>query len=110
MEQIVLGEGNFLITATPNSLIFRQLLLSSHSIGDVVDFSKEQFSQIVQVNLRNYFELKEFKNLVKNAYFLKCFEFQGVKFDFTQYNRNSVDALLDQVDWIEKFISRSVIC
>lgn len=109
MEQIALGKGNFLITTTPNSLIFRQLE-NPHIIGDIMDFSTAKFSQIIQINLRNYFELKEFKDLVKNSYQTNIFEFQNVKFDFTQYNRNSVDALLDQINWIERFIPKSIVC
>lgn len=109
MKQIILGKGNILISTTPNSLIFRQLE-DSYSVGEIIDFSKVKFSQIIQVNLRNYFELKEFKDLVKNSYQLKTFEFQNIKFDFTQYNRDSVDALLDQISWVEKFISKSIAC
>lgn len=109
MKQIILGKGNILISTTPNSLVFRQLK-NSYKIGDVIDFSTAEFSQVIQLNLRNYFELKEFKDLVKNSYQLKTFEFQNIKFDFTQYSRDSVDVLLDQINWVEKFIPKSIAC
>ena len=109
MKKIILGKGDFLITTTLNSLIFRQLK-TSKLIGDIVDFSQVEFSQTIQINLRNYFELKQFKELVKNSYSLKTFEFQNVQFDFTNYNRDSIDVLLDQINWIEKFVPKSIVC
>jgi hypothetical protein len=47
--------------------------------------------------------------LVKNAYAIGKFKFQNVEFDFSNYNRASVDTLLDQINWIEKFTSKSIV-
>ena len=94
MKSLIFGNGNLLITTTPNSLIFRELN-SKMEVGSIQEFNKIAFKEVTQVNVRDYKELKQLKEMVKNSYENPVFIFQNVKFDFTNYSRGSVDVLLD---------------
>ena len=44
-----------------------------------------------------------------NAYENNIFIFRDLEFDFSNYSRKSVDCIVDQLNWIEKFIPRAII-
>lgn len=109
MKSLKFGNGNLLITTTPNSLIVRELL-SNMPIGSIQEFNRVNFKDVTQINIRNYEELNQLKEMVKNSYETPVFTFQDIRFDFTNYSRSSVDVLLDQLNWIERFLSKSLVC
>jgi hypothetical protein len=54
-------------------------------------------------------EVQELKQLLKNSYENNVFVFKDVKFDLTNYQRKSVDCIIDQLTWIEQFLPRTQI-
>jgi hypothetical protein len=47
------------------------------------------------------------KKLLVDAYEHNIFEYKNIIFDFSNYNRKSVDCILDQLNWVEHFITKA---
>ena len=106
---IKFGNGNLLVSVTMNSMVIRQLdaikeIGNSQELRDIIP------TGIFQINLLNKKQIEQFRQLLKNTYLTPVFEFQNFKFDFTNYCRKSVDVMLDQLNWIDKFIPENFVC
>ena len=103
-----MGEGKYLVTATINTLTFKQLQ-SPLLLGEEIDLKYNNITNLFVVQFQNYSEIQELKKLLLNAYENNIFVFRGLEFDFSNYNRKSVECIIDQLNWIEKFIPRSQV-
>lgn len=63
----------------------------------------------IVISFKNNGELQNFKAKVKDCYVRPVFEFQENIFNFEKFERKSIDVLLDQLNWVEKFLSKDII-
>ena len=105
--QVKIGEGKFLVTTTINGLIFKELSCPTQ-LGEIVDMKKYQQNVIDSFTLyfQSYEEVQDLKKLLAKSYEDKIFSFKYLDFDLTNYSRKSVDCIIDQLNWIEKFIPK----
>lgn len=112
MKEIInFGNGDIIVTTTINALIIKQIDRQL-DVGEIIGNNsthphgiKNQFT----LPINNYEELMQFKKLLVNAYQDRVFEYKHLTLDFSNYNRKSVDCILDQVNWLEKFIPKNVV-
>ena len=67
-------------------------------VGQSVELQDKCIGKIVRqhiLSIGTYNELQEFKKLLIDAYDNKVFTFKHLQFDMTNFNRKSVDCLLD---------------
>lgn len=108
-NKLILGTGNYLVTATINALIFKKIdkHLDLATIFDSADYSdRYNVVDIITIPFHNYSELVMLKKLLVDAYENNVFEYKNIIFDFSNYNRKSIDCILDQLNWIEHFIPK----
>lgn len=109
--QITIGKGNFIITSTVNGLIFKEIsnINNTDDLGKKVNPKQYQNDIVNSITLyfQNYEEIQELRNLLSKSYDTKTFSFKYIDFDFTDYNRKCVDCIIDQLNWIEKFMPSS---
>lgn len=108
--QLKIGNGNFTVSATINALIFKEID-TSYDVG--TELEVKNYSQTILDSYTLYFqsyqEVQELKRLLTDAYQTRMFTFKYLDFDFTNYSRKSVDCIVDQLNWIEKFLPRTYI-
>ena len=92
-----------------NSITMRKLS-NTYNIGDNVNLSDVKFPNTYSIYFREYSELLDFKQKVNKVYDTHIFVFQNIKFNFENYQRRSIDVLLDKINWIEKFMISNTIC
>ena len=109
MDAIKFGKGNLLISVNMNSLIIRQID-SIKELGVSCELKDINSIGMFQISFQTKKQLEQLRQLIKDTYEKPIFEFQGFKFDFTNYFRKSVDVMVDQLNWIEKFIPDNIIC
>ena len=111
-NRLILGTGNYLVSATINALIFKKIdkTIEIAEIFDNVNYSdKYNIVDIITIPFHNYSEIQQMKKLLVDAYEHNIFEYKNITFDFSNYNRKSVDCILDQLNWIEHFITKAQV-
>ena len=105
-----MGKGNYIVTATINTLIFKQIQ-TPLQVGEEINLKEYQsnITNAFTINFQSHLEIQELKNLLVNAYQEKIFKFKDLEFDFSDYTRKSIDCIIDQLNWIEVFIPKSQI-
>jgi hypothetical protein len=89
------GNGDLLVGTTFNALIIRKLKLSK-TIGQLLNPSLIlDIEYTITIPLTSATDADTLKTLVKNSFNQPVFEFQDFIFNFENYDRKSVDALLD---------------
>jgi hypothetical protein len=89
------GNGDLLVGTTFNALIIRKLKLSK-TIGQLLNPSLIlDIEYTITIPLTSIADADTLKTLVKNSFNQPVFEFQDFIFNFENYDRKSVDALLD---------------
>lgn len=108
--QVCIGYGNFTVSATINALIFKQLE-KSYNVGDELNM-KEYSEKVIDsytLYFQTYQEVQQLKQLLKDSYENRIFSFKYLDFDLSNYSRKSVDCIVDQLNWIEKFLPRTQV-
>lgn len=105
--QIKLGDGNVIVTSTINALIFKKID-NKLTVGDMVDLKSQEIyvNDSFTLYFQSYLEVQELKKLLSGSYDNKQFSFKYVDFDLSNYQRKSVDCIIDQLNWIEKFMPK----
>lgn len=107
--RLILGNGKIIITpVTPNTIMFKQLkhYAKVYQVGEsivnvnTIQGIDNQFALVFD----NISEIEELKRLLSGAYENNVFKFKHLVFDFSNYNRKSVDCIIDQLNWIERFM------
>ena len=108
--QLRIGNGNFTVSATINALIFKELD-ATYTIGQDIDIknSSDKILDSYTLYFQTYQEVQQLKQLLKDSYEHRVFSFKYLDFDLTNYSRKSVDCIIDQLNWIEKFLPRTQV-
>jgi hypothetical protein len=113
---IEFGKGQYIVTTTINTLIFKKVepIVTTNTTIDNGTVSNGQLKQYKVVNqfnvqLATIDDIHEIKKHLSNSYEQKVFEYKDIVFDFTLYDRKTIDHILDQISWIEKFIPKSYL-
>jgi hypothetical protein len=108
--KLIIGDGTYIVTAAMNALIFKQLDLQFDIGKDVSASNYSQEFRVIDIHtipFISFLEIQELRKMLSSAYETPKFSFKGIQFDFSNYNRKSVDCILNQLTWIEHFIPRA---
>lgn len=110
-NEVKFGYGDILITQNMNSITIRKLNdENKYNIGENIKISDANFSNAYNIYFREYSELMDFKQKINKAYEEHKFTFQNILFNFENYQRRSIDVILDKINWIERFMVSNTIC